>query len=356
MSACWHAHRNRSQPGPGTVDLGTADGVRAVVAAENEPGRGHRGVGRPGVEAGDDLVQGVERVRDLVENRTEPLVHVARGPFQLIVAQKGNRRAARRAEPLGVLSGVGRPPGPVPCAPQRALVLDGFLSAPDAIDQLERKPVHAQFPTLPAADAAYRQARADLDEHNQRLGGVQSRLASLKAELTSDDQVREAERNLRIAYRREAAATAGARVLREAADYVIESCIQPMAQEVRGWWKHLFTNNGLMFQADGSFTRFRDGVELGWDTLSGGERTWARIVTHLIVMGATTSLPFAWFDEPLEQLRHVPARASGCLRASIGRTRSQIPPSNRMRLPSSADDWERGRGGHTMSPPPSRSL
>ena len=165
--------------------------------------------------------------------------------------------------------------------------------------------------TLPAADLAYRQVRADLDEHNQRLGEVRSRLASLKDELASDDEVKEAERNLRFAYRREAAALAGARVLREAANHVIESCIQPMAEEVRGRWKHLFTNNGLMFRADGSITRFRDGAELGWDTLSGGERTWARIVTHLIVMGTTTSLPFAWFDEPLEhldpQLRHAVA-------------------------------------------------
>ena len=169
----------------------------------------------------------------------------------------------------------------------------------------------ADIPTLPAADAAYRQARADLDEHNQRLGGVESRLASLKAQIASDDEVREAERSLRIAYRREAAALAGKRVLREAADHVIKSCIQPMAEEVRGRWKHLFTNNGLMFQADGSITRFRDGVELGWDTLSGGERTWARIVTHLIVMAPRRRFPFAWFDEPLEhldpQLRHAVA-------------------------------------------------
>ena len=173
----------------------------------------------------------------------------------------------------------------------------------------------AYIPTLAAADAVYRQARADVDELNQRLGGVQSRLASLRAELASDDEVREAERNLRIAYRREAAATAGAKVLREAADHVIESCIQPLAQEVRARWKHLFANNGLVFQADGSITRFRDGAKFGWDTLSGGERTWARIVTHLIVMGTTTSLPFAWFDEPLEhldpQLRHAVAATSG---------------------------------------------
>ena len=168
-----------------------------------------------------------------------------------------------------------------------------------------------EIPTLPAADAAYRQARADLDEHNQRLGGVESRVALLKAEIASDDEVREAARNLRIAYGREAAALAGKRVLREAADHAIESCIQPIAEEVRVRWKHLFTHNGLIFKPDGSITRFRDGAELGWDTLSGGERTWARIVTHLIVMGTTTSLPFAWFDEPLEhldpQLRHAVA-------------------------------------------------
>ena len=166
-------------------------------------------------------------------------------------------------------------------------------------------------PTRAAADALYQQASADLDEHNQRLGGVQSRLETLRAHVDSDDEVQQDERNLRLAYRREAAALAGAKVLRAAADDVIESRIEPMANELRGRWKHLFTNNGLTFRPDGSITRSRDGEELGWDTLSGGERTWARIVTHLIVMSATTSLPFAWFDEPLEhldpQLRHAVA-------------------------------------------------
>ena len=169
----------------------------------------------------------------------------------------------------------------------------------------------ANLPTRAAADALYRQASADLDEHNQRLGRLQSRLESLKAQVASDDHVQQEEQKLRLAYRREAAALAGAKVLRAAADQVIESRIEPIANEVRGRWKHLFTNNGLKFRPDGSITRSRDGEELRWDTLSGGERTWARIVTHLIVMGATTSLPFAWFDEPLEhldpQLRHAVA-------------------------------------------------
>ena len=169
----------------------------------------------------------------------------------------------------------------------------------------------ANVPTRAEAEVLYQQASAALDEHNQQLGGVKSRLESLEAQIASDDQIRQEERNLRLAYRREAAALAGASVLRKAADHVIESRIEPMASEVRGRWKHLFTNNGLTFSPDGSITRVRDDEELGWDTLSGGEQTWARIVTHLIVMATTTSLPFAWFDEPLEhldpQLRHAVA-------------------------------------------------
>ena len=61
-------------------------------------------------------------------------------------------------------------------------------------------------------------------------------------------------------------------------------------------------HEGLTLRADGTIVRVQAGQELGWDTLSGGERTWARIVTHLLVMAATTSLSFAWFDEPLEHL------------------------------------------------------
>ena len=169
----------------------------------------------------------------------------------------------------------------------------------------------ANIPTRAMAESTFQQASAALDEHNRRIGGVQSRLQLLRAQIDSDDQVQQEEQALHIAYRREAAADAGAKVLRAAADHVIKSRIEPMANEVRGRWKHLFTNNGLAFRPDGSITRIRDGEELGWDTLSGGERTWARIVTHLIVMATTSSLPFAWFDEPLEhldpQLRHAVA-------------------------------------------------
>ena len=134
------------------------------------------------------------------------------------------------------------------------------------------------MPTRAAADALYQQTSADLDEHNRQLGGVQSRLESLKSQIASDDQIHLEERDLRLVYRREAAAFAGAKVLREAADHVIKSRIEPIADEVRGRWKHLFTNNGLTFRPDGSITRIRDGegVRMGhpqrWGTDVGQNR------------------------------------------------------------------------------------
>ena len=192
-----------------------------------------------------------------------------------------------------------------------ALAVSRLLAQFEALQSPSIDSGATNVPTRAAADAFYQRASSEFDEHNQRLGAVQSRLESLKDQISSDDQTRQVERNFRLAYRREAATFAGARVLRKAADHVIKSRIEPMAKEVRGRWKHLFTNNGLTFRPDGSITRVRDGEELGWDSLSGGERTWARIVTHLIVMATTTSLPFAWFDEPLEhldpQLRHAVA-------------------------------------------------
>ena len=175
-----------------------------------------------------------------------------------------------------------------------------------AIDLIE-----LDVPSRAEAEASFQQANAALDYHNQQFGRAQSELDALRYQVADDYQFEEEQERLRLAFRREAAAIAGAKVLRIAADRTIESRITPIANEVRTRWKHLFTNNGLAFKPDGSITRVQHGQVLDWDTLSGGERTWARIVTHLIVIAATTSLPFAWFDEPLEhldpQLRHAVA-------------------------------------------------
>ena len=201
-----------------------------------------------------------------------------------------------------------------------------LLAQLEALQPPSKEVGDTELPSPDVAEALFQQTAADLDEHNLRLGGARSRLESLKAQIASDDQVQEEQRSLQQAYRREALAVAGALALRSAVDHVIQTRIEPLANEVRTRWKHLFTSNGLTFSSDGSITRLRGDEELAWDTLSGGERTWARIVTHLIVMGTTTSLPFAWFDEPLEhldpQLRH--AVAATLATATLGGSPRQL--------------------------------
>ena len=193
----------------------------------------------------------------------------------------------------------------------RARILANLLTRFESLEPPTVGSGSFDIPSQSEVEALYREASVALDEHNQRLGAVKSRIESLQQKVRSDNQLQQEERELRLVYRREALALAGAQVLRKAANEVIESQIEPIAEEVRWRWKRLFATEGLTFRADGSIVRVHAGEELGWQTLSGGERTWARIVTHLLVLAATTSLPFAWFDEPLEhldpQLRHTVA-------------------------------------------------
>ncbi len=156
--------------------------------------------------------------------------------------------------------------------------------------------------SLAEAQDRYDEAVAENDRHNQLIGRADSRLRDLEAQLRSDAALQAEQDSLRLAFRREALAAAAAEALDKLAAEVIEDRIDPIATEVRWRWKLLFDSEGLTLKPDGSIVRIEAGAELGWDTLSGGERTWARIVTHLLVLATTTALPFAWFDEPLEHL------------------------------------------------------
>lgn len=152
------------------------------------------------------------------------------------------------------------------------------------------------------AESKYSSALEALSTHHQEIGGLEARLRQLRETLTTDDRVAESERELVRAYRREAVTSAAVDALEATATRATETLIEPIADEVRWRWKQLFSSDGLSLRPDGSIARMLEGEELGWETLSGGERIWARIVTHLLVLASSTKLSFAWFDEPLEHL------------------------------------------------------
>jgi DNA repair exonuclease SbcCD ATPase subunit len=184
----------------------------------------------------------------------------------------------------------------------------------DLLTQLEslRRPTPPDTTIdIAAAEVQHAAALQTLEAHSEKIGGVQSQLQQLTAQLAQDDRIAESDRALYRAYRREAITSAAATTFRRAATELTESLIEPVATEITWRWKRLFPSGGLTLRSDGTIVREEQGEELGWSTLSDGERIWARIITHLLVIASSTRLPFVWFDEPLEhldpQLRHAVA-------------------------------------------------
>jgi DNA repair exonuclease SbcCD ATPase subunit len=147
------------------------------------------------------------------------------------------------------------------------------------------------------------------EELMDRLLAIQSEridklnvLKNLRQGLESDAETRRLLQQEELAYEQEAKALSLAHALRASADEIVAAEIEPLTDQIKWRWKLLFHNEGLQFRADGSFVRNVGERELSWSTLSGGERIWARLVAHLAVISASTTVPFAWFDEPLEHL------------------------------------------------------
>lgn len=179
------------------------------------------------------------------------------------------------------------------------------------LDSLRRPASPDTTIDIGTAEVQHVSALQALQGHSEKIGGVQSQLRQLTVQLAEDDRIAESDRALYRAYRREAITGAAAVAFRRAATELTESLIEPVATEITWRWKRLFPSGGLTLRSDGTIIRDEQGEELGWSTLSDGERIWARIITHLLVIAASTRLPFVWFDEPLEhldpQLRHAVA-------------------------------------------------
>jgi hypothetical protein len=106
----------------------------------------------------------------------------------------------------------------------------------------------------------------------------------------------------RVAWRREALTQAATAALAGTAERLAEEHIDPLSQQVQWRWKALFGEDGLQLRPDGTIVRVVGDRELSWSQLSSGEQLWARLVASLLVLRSSTTLPFAWLDEPLEHL------------------------------------------------------
>ncbi len=151
-------------------------------------------------------------------------------------------------------------------------------------------------------DAALAAARQELREHDELAGSVTSERNAIVARLDSDDEVRAAFAAERVAWRREALTQASAEALTGAAERLAQEQIEPLSQQVRWRWKALFGEDGLQLRPDGTIVRVVGDRELPWSQLSSGEQLWARLVASLLILRSSTTLPFAWLDEPLEHL------------------------------------------------------
>jgi DNA repair exonuclease SbcCD ATPase subunit len=146
------------------------------------------------------------------------------------------------------------------------------------------------------------QARDHMQEVDQTIA---THSASKNMLATTLDTMDEDERRIQeqvALYREEGLSLAAAEALTAAGSAITKEFIEPLVGEVSMRWKRIFGTGGLSLSPDGQISRTVGGRTLGFESLSGGEKVWAQLLTRLLVSGASTRAPFVWLDEPLEHL------------------------------------------------------
>lgn len=166
------------------------------------------------------------------------------------------------------------------------------------------RPLAEPAPARPTGDPneAVASAQDELRKHDELAGSVTNERDTIVAELDNDEALQAAYAAERVAWRREAFAQAAAEALAGTAERLAKEHIEPLSQQVRWRWKALFGEDGLQLRPDGTIVRVAGDRVLPWSQLSGGEQIWARLVASLLVLRSSTTLSFAWLDEPLEHL------------------------------------------------------
>ncbi|CAN5631771.1 hypothetical protein BH20ACT23_BH20ACT23_01800 [soil metagenome] len=155
------------------------------------------------------------------------------------------------------------------------------------------------------AEAALQEAeevRDQVQELDQRIAVHSASRKSLEDSLTAlDEDERRIQEQVAL-FREEGVALAAAEAFNAAGNAITKEFIEPLVAEVSMRWKRTFGAGGLSLSPEGRITREVGSRVLGFESLSGGEKVWAQLLTRLLVSGASTRAPFVWLDEPLEHL------------------------------------------------------
>jgi DNA repair exonuclease SbcCD ATPase subunit len=155
---------------------------------------------------------------------------------------------------------------------------------------------------LESAEEQFQQARDEVQELDQLIAMQSASRKSLEDALTTlDEDERRIQEQVAL-YREEGVALAAAEAFKAAGNAITKEFIEPLVSEVANRWKRIFGAGGLNLSPEGQITRTVGSRVLGFESLSGGEKVWAQLLTRLLVSGASTRAPFVWLDEPLEHL------------------------------------------------------
>lgn len=155
---------------------------------------------------------------------------------------------------------------------------------------------------LESTQEEFQQARDEVRELDQLIAMHSASRKSLEDALTTlDEDERRIQEQVAL-YREEGVAIAASEAFKAAGNAITKEFIEPLVSEVAMRWKRIFGVGGLNLSPEGRITRKVGSRVLGFESLSGGEKVWAQLLTRLLVSGASTPAPFVWLDEPLEHL------------------------------------------------------
>ena len=148
----------------------------------------------------------------------------------------------------------------------------------------------------------FQQTRDEVQRLDQMIAVQAASNKTLEDALTTlDEDERRIQEQVAL-YREEGVALAAGEALNAAGNAITKEFIEPLVAEVSMRWKRIFGTGGLSLSPEGRITREVGSRVLEFESLSGGEKVWAQLLTRLLVSGASTRAPFVWLDEPLEHL------------------------------------------------------